>query len=344
MLARSTEPAAGDEQAMNNTTCRKEGVVSPYFGLEGLATYRGMWHSHIQGAFPGFEEAVDICRSGGFSFLGVTEHDSRFPQIEFGEKEWYGTLPEDFLLIRGFEASHPVGHLTCLGFLPEQTGVDALAAYRNRFEKAELNAGYDSFLENAAALGAFTALNHPAPWRDNVEELSSWPGFKYIDAMEVYNGNRMGKSELQGCTADIYDACLSRGHRLWCGANPDCHSWDTELPDGPYNGYSVVMAPSLSRCDILESLKAGRFYASTGLHVEELSLTKDSLIVGSNTCRRIAFYGQDGELLQEQQKRCSEYRFRGDERYVRAELEGERASDRPGEAPAKAWLQPVWIE
>ena len=329
---------------MSSGSTGKKGVISPYFDISGFASYSGMWHSHIHRAFPGFEEAADICRHGGFSFLGVTEHDCRFPQVELGEKEWYKVGSEDFLVIRGFEASHPMGHVTCLGFLPEQTGVDVLAAYRNRFEGADLDAGYEGFLENAAALGAFTALNHPASWRDKVEELISWPGFEHIDAMEIYNGGRAGKSESKGCADDLYDACLSRGHRLWCGANPDCHSWDTELPDGPYNGYSVVFASSLSRSDILESLKAGRFYASTGLHLDELSLTGESLAVGAENCRRISFYGSGRKLLQEQQGGRAEYRFKGDEGYVRAELEGPPASLKPGEASARAWLQPVWLQ
>ncbi len=63
---------------------------SPGLDICGLTAYRGMWHSHIQGGFPGFREAREVCRKGGYHFIGLTEHDNRYIQIEWPEKDWYG--------------------------------------------------------------------------------------------------------------------------------------------------------------------------------------------------------------------------------------------------------------
>ncbi len=323
---------------------RASDPLSPYGDLSTLNVYRGMWHAHIQGGFPGFMQARELCRRGNFSFVGLTEHDNRYPQIDYAEKEWYAAMDEEFLIIRGFEATHPMGHITCLGFLPEQTGVDAEAARRIRFEKVAGDAGYDGFLKTAAGLGAFLALNHPHRWRERGDELIRQPGFEYLDAMELYNGNQAGKSRQQGVTVDVYDACLSRGGRLWGAANPDCHSWDVEQHDGPFNGYSVVFAETLSRRAILDSLKRGRFYASTGLEVDELALTATSLRVAAAQCRRIRFFGRAGQLLESVTKDEATYRLRGDEGYVRAELVGHTPSQQSvSELTARAWLQPVWL-
>lgn len=318
--------------------------MTSYRDLSADNVYRGMWHAHIQGGFPGFREARALCRRQNFHFVGLTEHDNRYPQIDTAEKEWYPAIDDGVLVIRGFEATHPMGHITCLGFLPEQTGVDAEAARQIRFEKKAADAGYDGFLETAAGLGAFLALNHPHRWRNRGDELIDFPGFEYLDAMEIYNGNQAGKTTRQGVTVDVYDACLKRGCRLWGAANPDCHSWDVNQHDGPFNGYSVVFAKSLSRHAILDSLKKGRFYASTGLEVDALDVTPTAFEVSAAQCRRIRFFGRDGRLLESVAGDTATYRFRGDEGYVRAELTGQMPAPQSASAlHARAWLQPVWL-
>ncbi len=61
-------------------------MISPYLDIEDLTAFSGIWHSHVQGDFPGFAEARNICRQGNYSFLGVTEHDNRYIQMEWSEK------------------------------------------------------------------------------------------------------------------------------------------------------------------------------------------------------------------------------------------------------------------
>lgn len=319
-------------------------LESAYTAIQGLNAYRGMWHAHVQGAFPGFIPARELCLRGGYSFLGVTEHDNRFTQMQWSEQDWYAAQSADFLVIRGFEATHPLGHITCLGFLPEQTGVDADAARRIRFEKAQLDAGYGDFLKTAAGLGAFLALNHPAKWRGRAHELTGQPDFDCLHALEIYNGNQVGKSLAQGYTPDLLDDCLTQGCRIWAAANPDCHSWDTSQADGPFNGYNVVYAHRLTRQAILESLKQGRFYASTGQEVDTITVTGDSLQITAPACRIIRFIGPRGRVLQEDHGEHATFRFTGEEGHVRAELEGHQPSPLSvGNEPARAWLQPVRV-
>ncbi len=161
---------------------------------------------------------------------------------------------------------------------------------------------------------------------------------------EKYAGGRASVfSASPNTTTVIYDECLSLGHRIWCGANPDCHSWDVEKYDSPYNGYSVVYAESLTREAILDSLKNGRFYASTGLELGALNVSDSAIEAASERSRKIRFYGRHGALLEEIENDHAEYRFRGDEGYIRTELEGETAEN-SRMTTAQAWLQPAWVE
>ena len=319
-------------------------LKSPYADLDGLEPHRGIWHSHLATETPSPSEVREICRAGGQDFVGVTDHDNRYLALPWSHEDWREAETEDFLVILGFEASHPIGHVTCLGVTPEQVGVDAEAAGKNRFEDAGLDAGYEGMLARAADAGAFVALNHPHRWRGAGRELLAEPDFDRVHALEIFNGNQVGKATAQGYTADLLDECLSAGARLWAAANPDCHSWDETRSDGPFNGFSMVFAAELSEAAILDSLKSGRFYASTGLEVQTLALTDERLEVGAEGCERISFIGAGGEVLEQVDADRASYQFSGAETYVRAELEGAAGSSvGPDGFPRMAWLQPVWV-
>ena len=319
-------------------------LVSPYNSIEGLDRFRGIWHSHLAGDNLSPGDVRDICRAGGQDFVGVTDHDNRYPLLTWSAEDWYEAQREDFLVILGFEATHPIGHVTCLGLGPDETGIDAHAARLNRDESAGLDAGYQGFFRRAAEGGAFLALNHPHNWRGDAQGLLSRPDFDCVHALEIFNGNQVGKATAQGYTADLLDDCLAAGAELWAAANPDCHSWDDAQSDGPFNGYSVVFAPNLSSAAILNSLKHGRYYASTGLEVDTIRVGEDSLEVAASECDRISFIGTGGVLLEQVDGPEAVYRFTGEENYVRAELESsEGSAPGPDLFPRMAWLQPIRV-
>ncbi len=319
-------------------------LKSPYKEANNLNQYKGMWHSHMASSFPNPKEAQYICREGGYSFVGVTEHDNKFIKLPWTEKDWTEGNSDDFVMIRGFEATHPIGHITCLGLLPDQVGVNSVAAHRRRFEKIDIDAGYERFIEKAVSQGAFLCLNHPSKWLNNVDELVSWPGFASIHALEIYNGNRTAKSIEEGYPISILDQCLDRNIKIWAAANPDCHRWDVKLFDGPFNGYSVVFAEELTREAILTGLKEGRFYASTGLEVQEIKVSDDSITVYSSQATTISFIGAGGKIIKQVNGESASYQFTGNEKYIRVQLKSDHVPDLrvPG-FPVKAWLQPVWV-
>ena len=102
--------------------------------------------------------------------------------------------------------------------------------------------------------------------------------------MEIYSGSRAragsegNEDGHRGLCTDVWDEALSSGRRLWGFANPDCHSYDADSDDSPLNGYNVVFAESLTEKALMDSLKRGRFYASTGVELEEISVEGDLII------------------------------------------------------------------
>lgn len=320
-------------------------TISPYKNIRGLKKFKGNWHSHMASEFPSPSRAREICGKGAFDFLGITDHDNRYTILKWSEEDWHKAYGKNFLIIRGFEATHPIGHITCLGFTPEQTGIDAETARKNRDEQAGMDAGYGDFLIRASSMGAFLALNHPTGWRNRAKELVGTKDFKLIDALEIYNGSQMKKSCEKGYTADVFDECLSLGAEIWCASNPDCHSWKFNELDSPLNGFSVVYAEALTRHAILEALKEGRFYASNGPELEEIKVTNESIEISSSVPGRISFSGPGGKVFKQTECKKANYNFTGSEGYVRPEFEAANASV-PGSGgfPLKAWLQPVKLK
>jgi hypothetical protein len=125
----------------------------------------------------------------------------------------------------------------------------------------------------------------------------------------------------------------------------------------PGRGWVMVQAPTLEAESLVEAMRAGRFYASTGVLLEQIRFDEKELaltIAGpdSNSCQT-DFIGTGkgdsaapGVVLATASGPTPRYRLRGDELYVRATV----TSSKPHPNPSfegqleQAWTQPVgWV-
>ncbi|MBW3625488.1 MAG: hypothetical protein KY468_18995, partial [Armatimonadetes bacterium] len=110
---------------------------------------------------------------------------------------------------------------------------------------------------------------------------------------------------------------------------------------------------------LMEAIRAGRFYASTGVTIQGMRREGETWTIESEDADRIRFIGSDGKLLAladaasgvymfkqagaigteplmpSEIGLAARYRFTGDEGYVRCEL--------VGRGGRMAWTQPVWV-
>ena len=119
-------------------------------------------------------------------------------------------------------------------------------------------------------------------------------------------------------------------------ANSDCHDYDFTKTSRPNSAWNVLWLEELSWEAVLDALKAGRLYATTGIELEELVVGEERIFLEAQGAERISFFGHRGQLLAEARASAAEYVVRGDEKYIRAEIEGASPS-----GPAKAWIQPI---
>jgi len=187
-------------------------------------------------------------------------------------------------------------------------------------------------VEEAAAVvrasGAFAVYNHPN-WH-----FDHWPVKRMLasgaaHALEVYNALI---EELPGeaDASNKWDRLLSMGVRLWGVAADDAHH--ARHRD---KAWVMVSAPPEAGA-IVGALKAGRFYASTGVALEEVRLEDGVLRVRAGDAQRIRFVADRGCVRLAAPGPEAAYAIGEADSYVRVEL--------LGAAGARAWLNPLFVE
>jgi hypothetical protein len=101
------------------------------------------------------------------------------------------------------------------------------------------------------------------------------------------------------------------------------------------SGWIMVRSPALTKTDIIDNIRSGNFYASTGVILTGYKVTGNSIDISSMNGDSIIFSGRYGEILKSVSGKSGKYKIRGNEYYVRAKI-----INSEGKA---AWTQPVSI-
>ena len=201
-------------------------------------------------------------------------------------------------------------------------------------------------------------------WALTPEQLSLIEG---THLFEVYNGstgcNNYGDSTHPGMD-EVWDiANTIRLTQLDLGplfgvANDDAHDYFDFTPSKshPGRGWIMVRADTLSTDAILNTIRQGDFYASTGVELKDVQIGPEEYVVKIAAERGLTYTtqfigtriahgipGKPGVVLHETTERTAVYVYRGDEIFVRARVVSSRMQPHPAaseEAPEYAWTQP----
>ncbi len=290
-----------------------------------LPFFKGNLHCHstVSDGRLDHGELIRRYKAQGYHFICFSDHDI------FTDN----TLLDapDFITLPGLEWSSSFlnGQKThhILGILGPAAKV-AQAREKPLAHKEELpNPSYDGpkSAENMCRYlterGYFTVYNHPRWSCVEPEEMGSLQGFT---AMEVFNygcdvENRTGDGDV------YWDRLLNAGTRIWGVATDDNHN--KKAKDDSFGGWICVNAPALEREAILSAILQGRFYASQGPAIENISIRDGRVHVKCPAVQRINFFAggaiglgcavfsEDGENSLKE----ASYALKGKERYVRVE-------------------------
>ena len=142
---------------------------------------------------------------------------------------------------------------------------------------------------------------------------------------------------------EIWDLLLTRGRKIYGMAVDDAHHFQGEFSrnrSNPGRGFVVVRARALEAGAIVEALEEGRFYASTGVLLDQIVVEPGALEIRIRTRGNFRyttrFIGEGGRVLKTVHGPVARFHLTRFEPYVRARVE-----DSGG---AVAWIQPLFPE
>jgi len=265
--------------------------------------YKGQMHCHStqsDGAFSP-QDVVSRYAHLGYDFIALTDHEKI-------------TKVTGSILVLGQEhgkgSTESTGetHMNCINI--------SYAPYKYAPEQERV--------DNMTAQGGIVTLNHPSIYKYAYEDEVMAALTDYT-CLEIANGYYVSMA-----TIGWWDDALTAGKMVWGLAADDAHG-----ASDYGKGWIVVRSSGdLSTDNIIDAIKRGSFYASTGAVIDDVLVAESNVTVAAPGADTIRFFGSDGRLLAAFNGSQATYRFNGTEGYVRAVV---------GANNGWGWTQPVFV-
>jgi len=264
--------------------------------------YKGALHVHTTRSDGRLSptESIEFHRQHGYHFLAVTDHDVITDLSALSD--------ERFLNIPGIEVGYDhnaVGqsyHVVVIG--------------ARKMIRLSSETPIQEAIDRWAETGALLFLAHP--YWSGMTLLETLP-LQRLAGLEVFNTS--SQTDLgKGLATVHWDDVLVRGKRWWGFAVDDTHG----INDDAGGGWVWVKSESLEEGAILQAMKAGAFYASSGPEIYDFRVEDG---IAKVRCSEVAIINFIGHTQWGFQRRAApgqtiteaEYRLRGHELYLRAE-------------------------
>ena len=285
---------------------------------DSLPFFKANFHCHTTQSDGRLDPAaaVSFYRDTGYDILSITDH-RKVTEISCGQP----------LLIPGIELDYVLPgqwvHILGLGMSKEiSTRWNAAGTPQDGIDLIN-------------SLGGIAVLAHPA-WSLNtpafIGSLSGLSGVEIWNSVSTLplNGERADSSSLLDVT------WVSGGELLPVFANDDSHPYRDEAGVAA----TMVQAEELTMASVMDSLREGRFYATTGPRIRQIEILDGrEIVVRCSPAESIIFYSDspwaNERVLMEHGITEGRYRIQPNDHFVRIEIR-----DSSGK---KAWSSPVRI-
>ena len=280
----------------------------PYRDLTGGLWLRGNLHAHALPADRPFD-LVSHYAQLGYAFLGITEHDKFYSLEDINDWNHQGII-----LIPGNEVSKGGPHILHVGADRQ------IEPYEDR----------QRVIDEINASSGFAIVNHPNTGLEfdqcSLELMQQWRG--YI-GLEIFNANGF-RAKGSAYATNKWDILLSQGRRLWGIASDDYHR-----PRDAGQGWLLAYVRERTRDGVLDALRQGRFYASTGVTIDRIEVEGLHVRIETHDAHRIVALCDSGRGFAMVDAHTLDVHVPDDATYIRFECWGigERF----------AWTQPFWV-
>lgn len=288
--------------------------------------YKGNTHLHTTRSDGHLEpeEAAAVYREAGYSFLTITDHRvyGNYKELQtdkfllFAGMEFDTDLPSE----KGF--CHHVTVMADPAQTPYNTG-DTLSEIRALGDM-------EAMVEIMNQSGHICIYAHPNWSHIRMDEYFKING---CIGVEVYN-NVCEMWAGSGYADTYYDHKLWEKERFLCFASDDAHDRSHCL-----GGFICVKAEALTHQAILNAIRAGSFYASTGPEIVDFYVEDGRVFVECSPCSDIALFSDvsfGNKMVWNQPGTTkASYSIPENAAYVYITCQDGRQ---------KAWAQPIWLK
>ncbi|MDQ2731101.1 MAG: CehA/McbA family metallohydrolase, partial [Armatimonadota bacterium] len=255
------------------------------------------------------QSVIDDYAARGYDFLSISDHD-----IYTSSEDYAAWNARGMALIPGNEITRNGPHL--------------LHVDGDRFVAPQ--GDRQAVIDEVVAGRGFVVVNHP-DWQEGfdhcpLEQLRLWTGYTGI---EIYNG-LIGRLTGSSYALRKWDTLLAEGRRVWGFANDDSHQ-----PQDVAHGWNVAYVTERTPAAISKALRAGRFYASSGVEITDIRLVCGSIEINTSNAERIVALSRWGHRFAVADSNSITVEVPDDAPFARFECWGR------GEQ--FAWTQPFWV-
>ncbi len=281
--------------------------------------FRGCLHTHSTNSDGAFtpKEVVEWYKRCDYDFICLTDHDTCTDAT--------GLSDENFLVLFGSE----------LTAKRKDSGVKHHILGIGLQSPIELNGERlypQELIDRIRSCEGEAIVAHPYWTGSTVNDLSELHGHL---GLEVYNTSTFVEDG-RGFSNVHWDQLLDLGICTWGFATDDSH-WRISDAGG---GWVEVNARELTRESILDALREGKFYFTTGPKIKDSTIKEGVAQVQCSPVKAISFLNGGGKGVKlrpasEELLTKGEYRLTGEEGYLRIEC-----IDTEGRC---AWTNPVFL-
>lgn len=270
------------------------------------------------------EQLRDLYRSHGYQIFAYTDHRDYHDHRDLTEP--------DFLPIVSFEADLTEDngkdwpwcktyHLNFYDTCPDEHTEEKKQSLMPRCAYED-KAGINAYIAEMNRLGFLCCYNHPY-W--SLQDFRDYTGLEGLFAMEIYNHGCEGDG-LYGYHPQVYDEMLRDGQKLFCLATDDNHN--RSPIDSPYSdsfgGFTMIKSESLDYQSVMDALKKGNFYASTGPEIHEFYMDGNTVHVSCGPVKKIYLKTDTRDCYMELAENGTtvngaSFTLKGKENYIRLE-------------------------
>lgn len=271
------------------------------------------------------EETLILHKENGYDFLALTDH-RKYNYAHYAPETGITLIPGmeidgTFDRENGFRTYHTV----CIGSDGESNGFSQDEEFICKDVKSD--ADFQKYLDAVVAKNNLIFYCHPE-WSGTPARY--FENLKGYFAMEIWNSGCVIENDMDK-NAPYWDEMLGNGHKLWGVAVDDGHEKNHHC-----KGWVMVNAEN-SVDSILDALKNGSFYSSTGPVIEDFYVEDGKAYVkASEECSRIWFCADKHPSKQFCDVSEASFDMNDGWTYVRAVV-----MDKNGN---RAWTNPIFIK